>query len=103
MGIAVPSYGHCMDLEQLKQRIQWLEEVIGFARRQPLVPQGLGDWLRLIGAYYRIEGGMTGTVHLRTHRDPLDKAETNEFATWQNVIYQAEQGYAQFKPEEEAR
>ncbi len=103
MGLAVPSYGHCMDLEQLKERVKWLEEVLGFARRQPIQPQGLGDWLRLIGSYYRIEGGMTGTVHLRNHRDPLSNADVNEFATWQNIVYQAEQGYAQLKPEEEER
>ena len=100
MGLAVPSYGHCMDLEQPKERVKWLEEVLGFARRQPIQPQGLGDWLRLIGSYYRIEGGMTGTVHLR---NPLATAEVNEFATWQNIVYQAEQGYAQLKPEEEER
>ena len=92
-----------MDLEQLKERVKWLEEVLGFARRQPIQPQGLGDWLRLIGSYYRIEGGMTGTVHLRNHRDPLSNADVNEFATWQNIVYQAEQGYAQLKPEEEER
>jgi len=46
---------------------------------------------------------MTGTVHLRNHRDPLSNADVNEFATWQNIVYQAEQGYAQLKPEEEER
>ena len=87
MGLAVPTYGSTMDLAQLKERVKWLEEVIGFARRQPIQPQGIGDWLRLIGAYYRIEGGMTGTVHLRRQSDRISGPEINEFATWQHIVY----------------
>ena len=103
MGLTVPGYGYSMDLEQLKERVKWLEEVIGFVKRQPIQPQGLGDWLRMIGGYYRIEGGMTGTVHLRRQTENLDNAEVNEFATWQHIVYQAEQGYAQLESKEEER
>ena len=45
---------------------------------------------------------MTGTVHLRRQREGIREAEINEFATWQHVVHQAEQGFAQLKPQEEA-